>query len=235
MTDKRTPLDLAAVTLPVKAIAIDGALFAWQDGDPAWAGEWAFPSSGWSDAQRDSWITMNGTLIGVTREGEEILKAGDALATSPEFLLATKEAEIAEAVRTKEINERFLEGMKALTAARKVYGANIRHMRTVEGDIIIMVGMTGKETDGANAAAKMAGDQRLAADPNAKQAAVDEYVAMQKNVMLSKCVHPVSVNGDRSRIREIADMHPALWDDLFAMRNDMGRARLDDEGKGFAP
>ena len=236
MTTKRATIDPASLSLPAKVIAIAGDVFAWDEAtDPPWAGEWAFPPKGWSDGDREKWVTMNGTLIGVTKEHEAVLSEGDALATSPAFLLANIDADISEKKRQKGIDERRIVGAKAWTEARKMYGANVRPIPTVEGDVVIMVGMTAKESDRANAAAKMAADQRLQLDPKAQAEAADEYLSVQRNAMLAKCVHPVGADGDRSRIREIAEAHPGLWDDLFRMRNDMARARVDDEGKGYAP
>ncbi len=238
MTDtKRAPLDVSGLSLPAKVITIAGDLFAWEETDPPWAGEWAFPASGWTEEHRASWVRMSGTLIGVTREHDDALVAASVIVESPAFLLANLDAEIAEKKRQTDINARLAEGIKAVVAARKLYGANMRHLRTVEGDVVIMVGMNAEESDRANASAKAAAAQRLQHDPSASAEAEAEYLSMQRNTMLAKCVAPVDKTGacDRVRIREIANAHPGLWDDLFAMRNDMARARVDDEGKGFAP
>lgn len=237
-TPKRLPIDLSDLSAPVKSIAIGGESFEWDEGlDPAWDGSWAYPASGWTDAHREAWAGTQGHLIAVRREHAATLAAGEAYVTSPEYMLAEASAEVTETVRQRGIDERKIAGLKAWTAAQAQYGANVRAIPTVEGDVVIMVGMTAKEIDAANAAAIGARDQRLRANADDKAAALSDYMGMHREWMLSKCIWPASASGDakdKSRVREIAEAHPGLWNDLEAMREDMARARVDDAGKGFA-
>lgn len=240
MTDAtaRLPLDLADITAPVKSVTTDGEAFAWdEDLDPAWAGEWTYPAKGWTDAHREAWAGTHGHLIAVRREHAAVAAASEAYVSSPDYLLASAAAEVADTIRQKGIDERETAGLKAWLAARAQYGTNVRAIPTVEGDVVIMVGMTAKEIDAANAAAMGARDQRLRTNPDDKAAALSDYMGTHREWMLSKCIWPASASGDakdKSRIREIAEVHPSLWADLETMREDMARARVDDAGKGFA-
>lgn len=227
----RAPIDPASLTAPVRSLTVDGIAYAWDEpSDPAWTGEWAFPATGWGDADRTAWVGTQGHLIAVKREHAATLAAGDAYATSPAFLLANARAEVEETIRAKEIDQRRLDGAKAWTVARTQHGTNVRAISCVTGDVVIIVAMNAKEIDGANTAARLASETRLRADPDAKAIALADYVGTQRDWMLSKCIWP-----DKDRIKAIADEHPSLWNDLADARDDMARARVADEGKGFAP
>ncbi len=227
----RAPIVPASLTSPVRSITISGEVFVWDAAtDPAWSGEWAFPATGWADADREAWIGTQGHLIAVKRAHEAVLAAGDAYATSPAFLLANARAEVDETVRQQEIDQRRLDGAKAWTQARATHATNVRAIPCVTGDVVIIVGMNAKEIDGANAAARMASEARLRSDPEAKAIALADYMGTQRDWMLGKCVWP-----DKERIKVIAEAHPSLWNDLAEARDDMARARVDAEGKGFAP
>lgn len=231
MADTRPVLAAATLTAPVRSLTIGGEPYAWDEvRDPPWTGEWAFPATGWTDADREAWVGTQGHLIAVKREHAATLAAGDAYATSPVFLLANARAEVAETLRQQEIDQRRLDGAKAWAVARASHGANVRAIPCVTGDVVIIVGMNAKEIDAANAAARGASETRLRADPEAKAIALADYMGTQRDWMVSKCPWP-----DKDRIKVIADMHPSLWNDLAEARDDMARARVNEEGKGFAP
>lgn len=232
----RLPIDPAAILAPVKSIQIDGQPFEWdEETDGPWSSDdsgsgWTFPTKGWGDNHRASWIGTHGHLIAVKREHEATLAEGDAYAASPEFQIANAQAEVSETIRQREIDGRRLEGVKRWVAARAQYGADrVRAIPCVTGDTVIMVGMSAKEGDTANSAALMARNLRLKSDPDNIAIAAADYIGTQRNWMVSKCVSPTP-----ERIREIAEVHFSLWSDLEDARDDMARARVDAEGKDFA-
>lgn len=224
------PIDPAKLSAPVKALLVDGALVALPDG-ATWAGAWAFPSSPpWSPDQQEAWAAIHGNLIAEQRRLDVASKALEADLNSPDSMLAQARAEVDEAQRAREAQERLSAGVKAWRKAQETYGANCRHLPTVEGDIVIMVGMTLLEADAANARAANLAQKALEADPANFMRAEMERLGAQRDAMKAKIVWP-----DRGRFEELATARPGLWGDIRAMRDDMARARAGDEGKGFAP
>lgn len=221
-------IDPIKLSAPVKALLVDGALVELPEGG-TWAGAWAFPPA-WTEQQRDTWAEIQGNLTAEKRRLDGVHTALANHLQAPESMLAAARAEVDEAQKAREAAERLAQGVKALQKARETYGANLRHMNTVDGDIVIMVSMTLLEADAANARARHLHAQAIESDPKNFLRAEFEATGAHRDSMKAKIVWP-----PRERFEEITTSRPALWGDVAEMRNDMARARADAEGKGSAP
>lgn len=223
-----TIIDTSKLSAPVKAIFVDGNLVELPAGG-TWAGIWAFPPV-WTEAQQEQFTAVKGNLFAEQKRLEMATAALAAHLESPETMIATAVADVDEAQRAREAQERLTAGVKIWQKARETYGDNVRHLPTVDGDIVIMVGMTLMEADGANARAKNLADKVLESDPSAFQRAKIEHTNAHRDAMRAKIVWP-----PRERLDELTQKRPALWGDIGELRNDMARGRADAEGKGSAP
>jgi hypothetical protein len=219
-------IDISKLSSPVKAVLIDGGLV--EAGEQTWTGVWAFPP-GWSDVQQQTWTEIQGRILGEQKRLDAITLQIKADLESPEAQLTAARAEADDAQRAREGQERLSAGTRAWAKALETYGANCRHLLTVDGDVVIMVGMTLPEVDAANARASNLAAKVLEEDPNARLRAEVEHLNAQRDAMLAKIIWP-----DRERFKAIATSHPELWQEVRGMRNEMARARADTEGKGSA-
>ena len=226
MSEPKT-IDCASLTAPVKALLLAGVLV--ELGDAPWVGVWAFPLA-WTEAHRAAWTGIQGHLIAERKRLDVVTEALAADLQSPEAQLAAARAEVTAAQEAREAQERLAQGVKAWREAQETYGTRCRHIPTVEGDIVIMVGMSLLEADAANARAAHLSAAALENDANAHARARLEATNAQRDAMKAKIIWPL-----RPRFEELVDAHPALWGDCQDMRNELARARADVEGKGFAP
>lgn len=226
MSDRK-PIDTAALTAPVRAVLIDGALYELLE-EKSWAGAWAYPPA-WDKTSQETWAAIQGRKIhedGLRAAAEEQQRAASS---SPESMLARARIEADEAQRAREAAERRREGEAAWLKALEEHGGRLRRLPTTEGDVIIMLAMTRAEGDAANARAARLREVALEHDPKNKLKAINDWNGAQRDAMLAKVIHPA-----RDRVKALGEKYADLWPELEAMRDDLVRVRQVDEGKGPA-
>ena len=216
----RAIIDPAALSAPVQALAVDGVLVALEEGD-TWAGAWAYPPA-WAADQQEQWAAIQGNLIAERKRLDAVSSALAADLGSPASMIAAAIAEVDEAQEAREAQERLALGVKAWRKAQEAkYPTGVRHLTTVEGDVIIMVGMSLQECDAANARGRNLAHEILRADPNAHARAIIEETNAHRDAMRAK-IDPAAARALRH-----AGQHA---------RRPLGRrrrhARRDGQGKG---
>ncbi len=204
--------------------------------DDEWRGEWRFPP-GWSADDQRAYVAIQGNLIHEQGELARVRAEADAVASSPAALLAAARAEVDDAKRARETEERRVAGESAWATARAAHGDRVERLDTDEGDVFVLLAMSDKDLDAVNKRARML-LQAAAPGPSATapevRAAEDRGMTdargAQRDAILVKLLHP-----SRERAQTFLARKAAFWADLIEARDRLVSGRRVAEGKGSAP
>lgn len=226
-------IDPASLSIPVKALAFGGELYALgaplpDDAPSAWVGVWAYPERpAWSPDDRAAWELVNGQKIYETKALDDATAAVDAAVLGPAAMITQARIEVGEVKRAREAAERRAAGEAAWLRAREALGSGCSRVDGEEGDVFILRRQKDIEITHTEVLAQKCSTPHEESNP---ERAANERAGVRREALIACLCHPV-----RERSVLMLDTYPLLVGALYAARDSLIMGWRIEQGKGSAP